>query len=223
MGAISQADIRLVGSHAGVSIGEDGPSQMALEDLAAFRAVHGSTVLYPSDPNQTAQLVEQMADTDGIVYMRTTREALPTLYGADERFAIGGSHVVRSSDNDDVTIVAAGITLHEALAAADELAGEDIAVRVIDLYSLKPVDAETLRSAAEETDAIVTVEDHWAEGGIGDTVLAALADVDKRPRVKKLAVTEMPGSGAPYELLAAAGIDKAAIVEAVRSVVAVRG
>jgi transketolase len=223
MGAISQADIRLVGSHAGVSIGEDGPSQMALEDLAAFRAVSGSTVLYPSDPNQTAQLVEQMADREGIVYMRTTREALPTLYGADERFPIGGSHVVRSSDNDDVTVVAAGITLHEALAAADELAGEDIAVRVIDLYSLKPVDAETLKAAAEETDAIVTVEDHWAEGGIGDTVLGALADGEKRPRVKKLAVTAMPGSGAPYELLAAAKIDRAAIVEAVRSVVAVRG
>jgi transketolase len=223
MGAISQADIRLVGSHAGVSIGEDGPSQMALEDLASFRAVSGSTVLYPSDPNQTAQLVAQMADREGIVYMRTTREALPTLYGADERFPIGGSHVIRSSDNDDVTIVAAGITLHEALAAADELAGEDIAVRVIDLYSLKPVDAETLKAAAEETDAIVTVEDHWAEGGIGDTVLGALADGEKRPRVKKLAVTAMPGSGAPAELLAAAKIDKAAIVEAVRAVAAVRG
>jgi transketolase len=223
MGAISQADIRLVGSHAGVSIGEDGPSQMALEDLAAFRAISGSTVLYPSDPNQTAQLVEQMADREGIVYMRTTREALPALYSPDERFSIGGSRVIRSSDDDDVTIVAAGITLHEALAAADELAGEDIAVRVIDLYSVKPYDEATLRAAAEETDAIVTVEDHWAEGGIGDTVLDALADSDRRPRVKKLAVMAMPGSGAPAELLAAAKIDKAAIVEAVRSVAAVRG
>jgi transketolase len=223
MGAISQADIRLVGSHAGVSIGEDGPSQMALEDLASFRAIHGSTVLYPSDPNQTAQLVEQMADRDGIVYMRTTREALPTLYEAGEMFTIGGSRVVRSSDRDDVTIVGAGITLHEALAAADELAGEDISVRVIDLYSLKPVDAETLRAAAEETDAIVTVEDHWAEGGIGDTVLGALADGDKRPRVVKLAVEEMPGSGAPAELLHVAKIDKAAIVETVRALVGVRG
>jgi transketolase len=223
MGAISQADIRLAGSHAGVSIGEDGPSQMALEDLASFRAVHGSTVLYPSDPNQTAQLVEQMAATDGIVYMRTTREALPTLYDGSERFAIGGSHVVRSSDADDVTVVAAGITLHEALAAAEELAGEGVSVRVVDLYSLKPVDADTLKAAAEETDAIVTVEDHWAEGGIGDTVLGALADSDTRPRVVKLAVRDMPGSGTPAELLAAAKIDKAAIVDAVRAVVGVKG
>jgi transketolase len=219
MAAISQADIRLVGSHAGVSIGEDGPSQMALEDLASFRAVHGSTVLYPSDPNQTAQLVEQMAERDGIVYMRTTREALPALYGPDEPFKIGGSHVVRSSDDDEITIVAAGITLHEALAAADELADENVAVRVIDLYSLKPVDTKTLEAAAEATGVIVTVEDHWAEGGIGDTVLGALADSEQRPRVVKLAVTEMPGSGTPAELMHAAKIDKAAIVEAVRSAV----
>ncbi|MDX6514474.1 MAG: transketolase [Gaiellaceae bacterium] len=222
MAAISQADIRLAGSHAGVSIGEDGPSQMALEDLASFRAIHGSTVLYPSDPNQTAKLVELMADRDGIVYMRTTREALPALYGADEPFRIGGSHVVRSSDDDEVTIVAAGITLHEALAAADELANEDIAVRVIDLYSLKPVDVKTLEAAAEATGAIVTVEDHWAEGGIGDTVLGALAGSEHRPRIVKLAVEEMPGSGTPTELLHAAKIDRAAIVTAVRSLARVR-
>jgi transketolase len=222
MAAISQADVRLVGSHAGVSIGEDGPSQMALEDLASFRAIHGSTVLYPSDPNQTAKLVELMAERDGIVYMRTTREALPALYGADEPFRIGGSHVVRSSDDDEVTIVAAGITLHEALAAADELANEDIAVRVIDLYSLKPVDVKTLEAAAEATGAIVTVEDHWAEGGIGDTVLGALAGSEHRPRIVKLAVEEMPGSGTPTELLHAAKIDRAAIVTAVRSLARVR-
>jgi transketolase len=222
MAAISQANLRLAGSHAGVSIGEDGPSQMALEDLASFRAIHGSTVLYPSDPNQTAKLVQLMADREGIVYMRTTREALPALYGPDESFRIGGSQVVRSSDDDEVTIVAAGITLHEALAAADELAEEDVAVRVIDLYSLKPVDADTLRAAAEATGAIVTVEDHWPEGGIGDTVLAALAASEQRPRLLKLAVQDMPGSGTPAELLHAAKIDKAAIVEAVRSVVRVR-
>ncbi|MDX6504239.1 MAG: transketolase, partial [Gaiellaceae bacterium] len=222
MAAISQADIRLVGSHAGVSIGEDGPSQMALEDLASFRAIHGSTVLYPSDPNQTAKLVELMAEREGIVYMRTTREALPALYGADEPFRIGGSHVVRSSDDDEVTIVAAGITLHEALAAADELANEDVAVRVIDLYSLKPVDVKTLEAAAEATGAIVTVEDHWAEGGIGDAVLGALAGSEHRPRIVKLAVEDMPGSGTPTELLHAAKIDRAAIVTAVRSLARVR-
>jgi transketolase len=222
MAAISQADIRLAGSHAGVSIGEDGPSQMALEDLASFRAVHGSTVLYPSDPNTTAQLVEQMAATDGIVYMRTTREALPTLYEADEQFRIGGARVVRSSDSDDVTVVAAGITLHEALAAADTLAGEDIAVRVIDLYSVKPLDIETLRAAAEATDAWVTVEDHWEQGGIGDAVLDATSHFDQRPRIKKLAVRDMPGSGTPAELLHVAKIDRDAIAEAVRAMARVR-
>ncbi|MBA2557963.1 MAG: transketolase, partial [Chloroflexi bacterium] len=136
MAAISRADIRLVGSHAGVSIGEDGPSQMALEDLAAYRAVHDSTVLYPSDPNQTAQLVAQMADRPGITFLRTTREKLPVIYSPDEQFHIGGSRVVRSSDQDQVTLIGAGITLHEALKAADELASEGIQARVIDLYSV---------------------------------------------------------------------------------------
>ena len=175
MAAISQADIRLCGSHAGVSIGEDGPSQMALEDLAMIRAVHGSTVLYPSDANQTAKLVAEMADRDGIVYMRTTRAATPVVYGADEEFPVGGSRVLR--DGDDLAIVAAGITLHESLKAAEQLAGEGIEARVIDLYSVKPVDAETLRAAAEATGGrILTVEDHWPEGGIGDAVLEALSD-----------------------------------------------
>jgi transketolase len=216
MAAISQADIRLVGSHAGVSIGEDGPSQMALEDLASFRAVHGSTVLYPSDANQTAQLVAAMAEQPGISYLRTTREATPVLYPATETFRIGGSYVARSSSSDAVTVVAAGITLHEALAAADALAADGIAIRVVDLYSVKPVDAETLRRAADETGAIVTVEDHWAEGGIGDAVLEALADHDSRPVVRRLAVREMPGSGTPHELLHVAGIDRTAIEAAVR-------
>jgi transketolase len=216
MAAVSRASIRLSGSHAGVSIGEDGPSQMGLEDLAALRAVHGSTVLYPSDGNQAAKLTAQMADLEGISYIRTTRSATPVLYGPDEEFPVGGSKVLRSSDDDEVTIVGAGITLHEALKAADALADEGIAARVIDLYSVKPADADTLRAAAEETQAIVTVEDHWPEGGIGEAVLSALAANGQTPRVIQLAVREMPASGKPAELLAAAGIDASAIAEAAR-------
>jgi transketolase len=216
MAAISQADIRLCGSHAGVSIGEDGPSQMALEDLAAFRAVHGSTVFYPSDANQTAKLVAAMADIDGISFMRTTRAATPVIYGPDEDFPVGGSNVVR--DGDDVTIVGAGITLHEALKAAETLADEGVSARVIDLYSVKPVDVETLHEAAEATRGrIVVAEDHWPEGGLGETVLSALAGEELR--FVHLAVREMPGSGKPAELLAAAGIDADAIVTAARKLV----
>ncbi|HEX2287243.1 MAG TPA: transketolase, partial [Gaiellaceae bacterium] len=204
MGAISRATLKLCGSHAGVSIGEDGPSQMGLEDLAALRAVHGSTVLYPCDGNQTAKLVRAMSDVEGISYLRTTRADTPVIYGPDEEFPVGGSKTVRSSDDDDVTIVAAGITLQEALKAADSLTGEGITARVIDCYSVKPIDAETLRGAGTP---IVTAEDHWAEGGLGEAVLAALADSDERPQVSVLAVREMPHSGKPAELLAAAGID----------------
>ena len=219
MAAISQANIRLCGSHAGVSIGEDGPSQMALEDLAMMRAVHGSTVLYPSDANQTAKLVAAMADRDGIVFMRSTRAATPVIYGAGEEFPIGGSRLVR--EGDDLTIVAAGITLHESLKAAEQLAGEGIEVCVIDLYSVKPADGETLRAAAEATGGrVLTVEDHWPEGGIGDAVLEALsADGELPARVVRLAVREMPGSGKPAELLAAAGIDADHIAEAARTLV----
>ncbi len=218
MAAISQADIRLCGSHAGVSIGEDGPSQMALEDLAMMRAVHGSTVLYPCDANQTAKLVAEMADREGIVYMRTTRAATPVVYGADEEFPVGGSRVLR--EGDDIAIVAAGITLHEALKAAEQLSEVGIEARVIDLYSVKPVDAETLRAAAEATGGrILTVEDHWSEGGIGDAVLEALSDGDAPIRLTRLAVRDLPGSGKPAELLAAAGIDAEHIVEAARSLV----
>ena len=217
MAAISRADIRLVGSHAGVSIGEDGPSQMALEDIASFRAVYGSTVLYPSDANQTAQLVAQMADRSGISFMRTTREKTPVLYGPDERFEIGGSRVVRATGDDQVAIIGAGITLHEALKAADELAAEGIAARVIDLYSVKPIDAATLRAAAEATGGrIVVVEDHWSEGGLGDAVLDVFANDDLRPRVVKLSVREMPTSGKPHELLDAAGISATHIAAAAR-------
>jgi transketolase len=221
MAAVSHADIRLSGSHAGVSIGEDGPSQMGLEDLAMMRAVHSSTVLYPCDANQTAKLVAAMADLEGISYMRTTRAATPVVYDSGEDFSIGGSKVIRSSDDDEVAIVAAGITLHEALKAADTLAEEGVDARVIDLYSLKPVDAETLRTAADATGGrIVTVEDHWPEGGIGETVLSALADYEDGLRVEILAVREMPTSGKPAELLATAGIDADAIVEAARRLVA---
>jgi transketolase len=220
MAAISRATMALCGSHAGVSIGEDGPSQMALEDLASLRAVCGSTVLYPSDANQTAKLVAAMADLEGISYMRTTRAATPIIYGPDEEFPVGGSKVVRSSDEDDVTIVGAGITLHEALEAADALDADGISARVVDLYSVKPIDAETLHAAAEATHGrIVTVEDHWPEGGIGEAVLSVFADAPERPRVKVLAVRDMPTSGKPAELLAAAGIDADAIADAARALV----
>jgi transketolase len=219
MAAISRANLKLCGSHAGVSIGEDGPSQMALEDLAEFRAINGSTVLYPSDGNQTAKLVRAMADLDGISFLRTTRADTPVIYDSDEDFPVGGSKTVRSTDDDDVTIVAAGITLHEALAAADRLAEEDVAARVIDLYSVKPIDAETIRAIRTP---IVTAEDHWAEGGLGEAVLAALADVEDRPPVQILAVRELPHSGKPAELLAAAGIDADAIAASARALVRAR-
>jgi len=219
MAAISRAQIRLVGSHAGVSIGEDGPSQMGLEDLAMMRAVYGSTVLYPSDGNQTAKLVAQMADRDGITYMRTTREKTPIIYDKGESFPIGGSKTVRQSSKDRATIVAAGITLHEALKAVDVLAHEDIAVRVIDLYTVKPIDAEAIADAARATDGrIVVVEDHWVEGGIGDAVLAALAEKGFRDlRYRHLAVRKMPGSGKPAEMLDDAGISTVHIVRAVKA------
>jgi transketolase len=216
MAAISQADIRLSGSHAGVSIGEDGPSQMALEDLAAFRAVGGSTVLYPCDANQTAKLVAAMADLDGISFIRTTRGATQVIYEPDDEFTVGGAKVVR--EGDDVTLIGAGITLHEALKAADALAAEGVSARVIDLYSVKPVDAETLREAAEATRRVVVAEDHWAEGGLGETVLSALAGEELA--FEHLAVREMPGSGKPAELLAAAGIDADAIAAAARKLIA---
>jgi transketolase len=214
MAAVSRATLAVCGSHAGVSIGEDGPSQMGLEDLAEFRAIHGSTVLYPSDGNQTTALVRAMAELDGISYLRTTRGDTPVLYGADESFPVGGSKTVR--DGDDLAIVAAGITLHEALRAAETLAEEGIGARVIDCYSVKPIDGETLAGLGMP---ILTVEDHWAEGGLGEAVLSALAEAGVEGRVVKLAVTEMPHSGKPAELLAAAGIDAEHIVETARKLV----
>ncbi len=220
MAAVSQADMCLVGSHVGVSIGEDGPSQMGLEDLAAFRAIHGSTVLYPSDANQTAQLVRLLADQQGISYLRTTRANTEVIYGPDESFEVGGSKVVRQSDDDQLVIVAAGITLHEALEAADTLAGEGIAARVVDCYSVKPIDAAGLRAAAKAAgNRLTTVEDHWPEGGLGDAVLNVFADVDDHPRIHKLAVQGMPTSASPDELMAPAGTDADHIADAARKLV----
>jgi len=219
MAAISRASMCLSGSHAGISIGEDGPSQMALEDLAMFRAVHGSTVLHPCDANQTARLVATMADLDGISYIRTLRPNTPVLYGPDEEFPVGGSRVLRSSAEDELTLVGCGITVHESLKAADALAKDGINARVVDCYSIKPIDGETLAAAAEETGHLVTVEDHWPEGGLGEAVLSALAEQGARAAVTRLAVREMPHSGKPAELLAAFGIDAEAIAKAARALV----
>jgi transketolase len=215
MAAISRANIRLSGSHAGVSIGEDGPSQMALEDIAAIRAIHGSTVLHPSDANQAARLVAAMADREGISFIRTLRGKTEVRTPPGEEVAIGGSRIVR--DGDDVAIVACGVTVDQAVEAAERLAGDGLEARVIDAYSVKPIDAATLRAAARECGAIVTVEDHWPEGGLGDAVLEALAEADDRPPVHKLAVREMPTSGSPDELMHAARIDAEAIADAARA------
>src|ERR687894_636611 len=209
MASISRANLRLCGSHAGVSIGEDGPSQMALEDLAMMRAVHGSTVLHPCDANQTARLVAQMADTKGISFLRTLRPSTPVIYAADEEFPIGGSKVVRSSEEDQVTVVAAGITVHNAIEACDELREEGISVRLIDAYSIKPIDADALRESAQATGGrLVVAEDHWPEGGLGEATLSALADDGDLGTLvfEHLAVSGMPTSGSPAELMDAAGI-----------------
>jgi transketolase len=222
MAAISQANIRLSGSHAGVEIGADGPSQMALEDLAMLRAVHGSTVLYPCDATSAAALVLAMADRDGISYMRTTRGAYPVLYDAAETFPVGGSKVLRSADDDQVTLIGAGVTLHECLAAADQLASEGVSARVIDLYSVKPVDTATLTAAAAATGGrLVVSEDHHPEGGLGAAVLDALTGNGRTDLAfAHLAVREMPGSGTGQELLDQAGVSASHIAEAARGLLA---
>jgi transketolase len=214
MARYSNGNIKFCGSHAGVSIGEDGSSQMGLEDLAMFRAILGSVVLYPSDAVATEKLVEEMAKHQGISYLRTTRKELPLLYRNDEAFRIGGSKVLRSSRKDTAAVVAAGITLHEALRAYEELKQEGILVRVIDLYSVKPVDVATLREAARDAGFLITVEDHYAEGGIADAVRTALSK-DPVP-VHALAVRAMPRSGKPEELLEYEEISAQAIIAAVR-------
>jgi transketolase len=216
MASVSQANVRLVGSHAGVEIGADGPSQMALEDLAMMRAVQGSSVFYPSDAVSTAALVDLMADTDGISYLRTTRGAYPVLYDAGESFPAGGSKVVRSDPADAVTLIGAGVTLHECLLAADQLALDGIRARVIDLYSIKPIDSETLIAAADATEGrIVVAEDHHPEGGLCSAVTSALLAAGiQRLRLAHLSVSELPGSGTTGELLEAAGIDAPHIASA---------
>ena len=219
MASISGSGINLVGSHAGVAIGQDGPSQMGLEDLAMFRALHGSTVLHPCDANQAAKLVALMAGCEGIRYLRTSRGASPVVYGPNEEFPVGGSKVLRVSARDRLTIVAAGVTVHQALAAADLLARDGIPVQVIDLYSVKPVDRGTLRDAAEHTGCLLTVEDHREEGGLGDAILDAFLDGRPTPRLVRLAVRTMPGSASPQEQLHAAGIDAESIAASAKLLV----
>jgi transketolase len=215
MGQYSGANIKFCGSHAGVSIGEDGASQMGLEDIAIFRAILGSAVLYPCDAMSTERLIERMAEHKGISYIRTTRAATPVIYSDSEEFTIGGSKVLRQSNDDAFTVIAAGITLHEALKAHDELEKENINIRVIDLYSIKPVDKESLKDAAKSTRAFITVEDHFSEGGIGEAVRSALTE--SHIPVHSLAVRKMPRSGKPAELLDYEEISSNAIISKVRS------
>jgi len=217
MAGIGQVELKLCGSHAGVSIGEDGPSQMGLEDIAMMRPIAGSTVLYPSDGVSAERMVELAAQTPGIVYIRTSRPKTPVLYNGDEPFRVGGSKVLKSSSQDKATIVAAGITVHEALKAYNQLQQEGIAVRVIDLYSVKPLDKETLTTAARETRVVITVEDHYPEGGIGEAVTSALAG--ESCKFRKLAVTDIPRSGKPDELLDMFGISARHIVQAVKELI----
>ena len=220
MAPVSRADLRLVGSHAGVEIGADGPSQMGLEDLALMAATQGSTVLYPSDATSTAALVAAMADLHGVSYLRTTRGGYPVLYGPEEEFPVGGSKTLRRSAHDAVTLIGAGVTLHEALGAAEALAEEGVQARVIDAYSVKPIDAEGIRAAVAETGGrAVVAEDHHREGGLGAAVLAALAAEPLADlHLEHLAVDGVPGSGTTAELLDWAGIDAAHIARAARTV-----
>jgi transketolase len=218
MSAISQANIKYVGSHSGISIGEDGPSQMGLEDLAMFRTLPGSVVLYPSDAVAAERLVVEAARHEGIVYIRTSRPKTPVIYSNDERFPIGGSKTLREGPIDRATVVGAGITLNETLKAYEDLKSEGISIRVIDLYSVKPVDTESLlRAAAATNNTLITVEDHYREGGLGDAVLDAVAS--EGIKVHKLAVSSLPRSGKPEELIEVHGISAASIARKVREIV----
>ncbi|MEI7535241.1 MAG: transketolase [Verrucomicrobiae bacterium] len=211
---ISQSNLKLVGSHVGISIGEDGPSQMALEDLAMMRAVVGSTVLYPSDAVATEKLLELMATIKGVCFLRTSRPKTPVIYGNDEQFPVGGAKVLRTGDK--VTIVGAGVTLFEALKAADALKAEGVNVTVIDAYSIKPLGKDVILAAAKKTgNTVITVEDHYSEGGLGDAVAGELSS--EGIKVHKLAVVGIPRSGKAEELMAAFGIDAAAIIKKVKS------
>jgi transketolase len=213
---ISQANLKLAGSHVGVSIGEDGPSQMGLEDLAMMRAVVGSVVLYPSDAVSTEKLVEQMAQTKGICYLRTSRPKTPVIYNNDEAFPIGGAKVLRQNAGDKVTVIAGGVTLFEALKAAEVLKNEGVGITVIDAYSIKPLAKDVILAAAQKTgNTVITVEDHYTEGGLGDAVAGELSM--EGIKVHKLAVTALPHSGKAEELLAHFGIDASAIVKKVKA------
>ena len=220
MAAISRSNINLCGSHCGVSIGEDGPSQMALEDIAIFRAVHGSAVFYPSDAVSAERLTETMARRSGINYLRTSRPKTQILYKNDEKFPVPGFKIAHQSAQDKVTVIGAGITLHEALKAAEQLKSQGTAIRVIDLYCVKPIDGKALAEQIAATGGrLVTVEDHWPEGGIGEAVLSALAEAGAAPaKFKMLAVRDMPHSGKPEELVDAFGISARHIMEAVRAI-----
>ena len=213
----SDPNIKFAGSHAGVSIGEDGPSQMALEDMAMMRAILNSVVLYPSDAVSTERLVEEAAKHNGIVFIRTTRMETPILYGPEETFVIGGSKVLRKSDQDKATVIGAGVTLYEALAAHEALRKEGVLIRVIDLYSIKPIDEKTLLQAASDTRAIITVEDHYPEGGMGEAVRSGLSN--SQVPIHCLAVRKKPRSGKPGELLDYEEISRAAIIKKVKEVV----
>ncbi|XP_061113074.1 transketolase-like [Conger conger] len=220
MAAISQSNINLVGSHCGVSIGEDGPSQMALEDLAMFRAIPTATIFYPSDGVSTERAVELAANTKGICFIRTSRPDTPVLYRSEEKFEVGQAKVVRKSDSDRVTVIGAGVTLHEALTAADQLAKEGVNIRVIDPFTIKPLDSATILLSARATGGrIITVEDHYKEGGLGEAVCSALGE-EPGIVVQRLAVTGVPRSGKPQELLDMFGISAKSIVATVRSTLA---
>ncbi|HEU5267931.1 MAG TPA: transketolase, partial [Jatrophihabitans sp.] len=215
MSAIGGAAIRLCGSHAGLTPGESGPSGMALEDLACFRAIAGSVVLQPCDGNQAAQLVQTMADAHGFAYLRTHRSGAPVIYPAGETFPIGGSRVLRSSPDDTVTIVASGTTVHPALAAVPLLRDQGVAARVVDCYSIKPIDADTILAAAADSELIVTAEDHYPEGGLGSAVAEVLAEAGAGTPLRRLAITRIPGSAPVATLMSAHGLDADGIARTV--------
>ena len=217
MAGIGRNALRLCGSHCGVSIGQDGPSQMGLEDLAMMRPIPNSIVFYPSDAISAYKLTEKMANyNDGISYMRTTRSATPMLYKKDETFEIGGSKVLRQGEGDVACIVAAGITLHEALKAFDTLKADGISVSVIDAYSIKPLDVATIRKIAKKSNSrVIVVEDHYVAGGLGEAVASALGEDEIK--VEMMGVTEISRSGKPEELLAHARIDSESIVKRVKA------
>jgi len=227
MAAIGEAKLRLVGSHAGVSIGQDGPSQMGLEDIAMMRCLPKSIVLYPCDAVSAYKLVEEMSHyTNGISYLRTTRMATPVIYDNNEKFPIGGCKILKQNSYDKACIVAAGVTLMQALKAYEKLQEDGITISVIDLYSIKPLDRDTLIEVAKKSEhKIITVEDHYIQGGLGEAVSSALSNYknsgNKKILIEKLAVTELPRSGKPDQLLALAGIDASSIVKKVKSLLGV--